>query len=70
MVRLPPYHCQYNSIELIWAQVKGEIATKNKTLKIADFEKLTHEAIETITVENRKKYVEHADCRESAKRRR
>lgn len=23
VVRLPPYHCQYNAIELIWAQIKG-----------------------------------------------
>lgn len=23
ILRLPPYHCQYNAIELIWAQVKG-----------------------------------------------
>ncbi|XP_045107564.1 uncharacterized protein LOC123502506 [Portunus trituberculatus] len=23
VVRLPPYHCNYNPIELIWAQVKG-----------------------------------------------
>ncbi|KAL4119462.1 hypothetical protein QTP88_012269 [Uroleucon formosanum] len=28
MVRLPPYHCQYNPIELIWAQVKSEVAKK------------------------------------------
>jgi transposase len=28
VVRLPPYHCQYNPIELIWAQVKGEVAKK------------------------------------------
>lgn len=23
ILRLPPYHCQYNAIELIWAQIKG-----------------------------------------------
>jgi len=23
VIRLPSYHCQYNPIELIWAQVKG-----------------------------------------------
>lgn len=26
VIRLPPYHCQYNPIELIWAQVKGKRA--------------------------------------------
>ncbi|GBP00310.1 hypothetical protein EVAR_102320_1 [Eumeta japonica] len=24
VLRLPPYHCQYNAIELIWAQIKGK----------------------------------------------
>lgn len=23
VLRLSPYHCQYNAIELIWAQIKG-----------------------------------------------
>ncbi|KAL0830174.1 hypothetical protein ABMA28_003631 [Loxostege sticticalis] len=23
VLRLPPYHCQYNAIELIWTQIKG-----------------------------------------------
>lgn len=25
VLRIPPYHCQYNAIELIWAQVKGNL---------------------------------------------
>ena len=25
VLRLPPYHCQYNAIELIWAQIKGNL---------------------------------------------
>jgi len=49
VIRLPPYHCQYNPIELIWAQVKGEVATKNTTFKLADVEKLMHEAIDSVT---------------------
>lgn len=23
VIRLPPYHCQYNATEMIWAQIKG-----------------------------------------------
>jgi hypothetical protein len=30
IIRLPPYHCHYNPIELIWANVKGTVARKNK----------------------------------------
>jgi hypothetical protein len=26
---VPPYHCQYNPIELIWAQAKREAADRN-----------------------------------------
>lgn len=44
VARLPPYHCQYNSIELIWAQVKGEVAKNNTTFKFDDVEKLLHKA--------------------------
>ncbi|XP_026330569.1 uncharacterized protein LOC113238062 [Hyposmocoma kahamanoa] len=29
VIRIPPYHCQYNAIELIWAQVKGYAARHN-----------------------------------------
>lgn len=39
VVRLPPYHCQYNPIELIWGQVKSYIAKKN-TLKMTDLKPL------------------------------
>ena len=30
VVRLPPYHCQYNPIELIWANLKTLVAHRNK----------------------------------------
>ncbi|KAJ4431369.1 hypothetical protein ANN_19966 [Periplaneta americana] len=46
VVRLPPYHCQYNPIELIWATVKGEVAEKNKTFKIKDVRMLLEEALD------------------------
>lgn len=36
VIRLQPYHCQYNPIELIWAQIKSPKkirASKSQTLK-------------------------------------
>lgn len=61
VVRLPPYHCHYNPIELVWAQVKAYIADKNKTFKIADVERLTHEAIESISKSAWAACVRHAE---------
>jgi len=61
VVRLPPYHCQYNPIELIWAQVKGDVAKKNVSFKIADVEKLVNEALDGVTVDSWKKCVSHCE---------
>lgn len=60
VIRLPPYHCQYNAIELIWAHVKGHAArnntkppfTANKMLA------LLHNACEDVTPELWKKVVD------------
>lgn len=60
VIRLPPYHCQYNPIELIWAQVKRHVAEKNNTFRLADVEKLMHEALDKVTVSDWGKCVQHA----------
>jgi len=60
VVRLPPYHCQYNPIELIWAQLKGYVAKRN-TFKIAELKPLIQEAMEKITPENWRNAVHHAE---------
>lgn len=61
VVRLPPYHCQYNPIELVWAQVKGEVASKNNTFKIKDVERLLNEALDNVTIEDWASRVRHAE---------
>lgn len=61
VVRIPPYHCQYNPIELVWAQVKNEVSEKNKTFKIRDVRKLTEDAISHVSVDNWRKCCEHAE---------
>lgn len=61
VIRLPPYHCQYNAIELIWAQVKRQVATKNNTFKMADIERLTHEALDAVTKRDWENCVRHAE---------
>ncbi|KAE9543577.1 hypothetical protein AGLY_002377 [Aphis glycines] len=61
VIRLPPYHCQYNPIELIWAQVKSQVAKKNNTFKMVDIERLTHEALDAVTKRDWEKCVRHAE---------
>ncbi|XP_054272538.1 uncharacterized protein LOC128992822 [Macrosteles quadrilineatus] len=61
VIRLPPYHCQYNSIELIWAQVKGEVAQNNTSFKIKDVRNLLENAMNHVTVKDWKKCVIHAE---------
>jgi len=61
VVGLPLYHCQYNPIELIWAQVKGEVTKKNSTFKMIDVEVLLNNALDEITKEAWTKCGEHCN---------
>lgn len=47
-LRLPPYHAHLNPIELIWAKVKGHVASTNTTFKLCDIETLTNQALSNI----------------------
>ena len=38
VLRLPPYHCHFNPIKLIWGILKRDVAQRNNTFKIADVE--------------------------------
>lgn len=59
ILRLPPYHCELNPIELIWADIKGYVARKNTSFKMADVKKLLEEGIENITAEKWSNCVQH-----------
>lgn len=59
LLRLPPYHCELNPIELIWAQIKGEVANKNTTFKLKEVKVLLNEAIDGVTADNWQKCIEH-----------
>lgn len=59
VVRLPPYHCDLNPIEYIWNLVKQRVADKNIDQSERLIEKLTREAIQSISVEDWKKEVNH-----------
>nr|XP_034194883.1 uncharacterized protein LOC117611096 [Osmia lignaria] len=53
ILRLPPYMCELNSIELIWAHIKRKIREKNpSTLTFSELHSLTEGAIATITTDD------------------
>lgn len=59
ILRLPPYHCELNPIELIWADVKQYVADKNLTFKFGDMKILFEKGISRISPAKWKKCVEH-----------
>ncbi|XP_049269029.1 uncharacterized protein LOC125757469 [Rhipicephalus sanguineus] len=50
-VWLLPCHCEFNPIEMVWSQVKGYIAAKNRSFTLAGVEELLDEAIALVTPE-------------------
>lgn len=59
VLRLPPYHCELNPIELIWSQVKGYIANNNRTFKLVEVKRLLNEAISKVNAESWKECIKH-----------
>ncbi|CAH0714737.1 unnamed protein product, partial [Brenthis ino] len=59
VVRLPPYHCDLNPIELIWSVVKRRVAEKNIGQEANKILQITEEAFATITEEEWIKECEH-----------
>ncbi|XP_029054466.2 uncharacterized protein LOC114881771 [Osmia bicornis bicornis] len=65
VVRLPPYHCELNPIELAWAKIKDYVRARNTTYKLSDVEKLVHEAVENVTAESWKNFIRHTTTEEN-----
>lgn len=60
VIRIPPYHCHYNPIEMVWSYLKSFVRERNKTFKLKDVKQLFFEAIDRVTPELWSKYVKHA----------
>ena len=69
ILRLPIGHSELNPIELIWAQVKNEVARKNRDFNITGVQKLVEEALGNVTAGNWKKVIAHTHKVEAAFRR-
>lgn len=59
ILRLPPYHCELNSIELAWASVKQHVKKNNTSYKLCDVKKLMMEGIEKVDESMRKNFIRH-----------
>ena len=67
VVRLPPYHCVFNPIELMWAWIKEQVAKRNTTFKIADVKELVTAVITEVSAEHWRKAFEHCEkCMDEA----
>nr|CAH7762195.1 unnamed protein product [Callosobruchus chinensis] len=51
VLRLPPYHCELNPIDLIWANIKQYVASNNTTFKFCDAKKMFHVAVDRVSAE-------------------
>ncbi|RVE40784.1 hypothetical protein evm_014566, partial [Chilo suppressalis] len=59
ILRLPPYHCKLNPIEMVWAQIKNYIAANNTTFKMSDVKKKFYDAIALVDANRWKKCCDH-----------
>ncbi|XP_075530055.1 uncharacterized protein LOC142563382 [Dermacentor variabilis] len=59
VLHLPPYHSQLNHIELVWGDVSGFAASKNKTSNLQYLEPLVWQGTAQGTADKWKNYVEH-----------
>ncbi|XP_022174497.1 uncharacterized protein LOC111036684 [Myzus persicae] len=59
VLRLPPYHCELNPIELAWLVVKGHVKKNNTTYKLNDVRQLLNDGIKKVTPEMWSNFVSH-----------
>ena len=59
VVRLPPYHCELNPIELAWSQVKRFIKENNTLFTLSAVKELTYNGFEQVGPAQWKKLIDH-----------
>uniref|UniRef100_A0A2S2R642 Tc1-like transposase DDE domain-containing protein n=1 Tax=Sipha flava TaxID=143950 RepID=A0A2S2R642_9HEMI len=59
VLRLPPYHCELNPIELAWSSVKSYVRTHNNTFKLNDVLELLKKGVDHVTPEMWTNFVGH-----------
>ena len=59
ILRLPPYHCEPNPIQLAWAAEKNYVAGENKDMSLDSVEKLFRKKREELPEDFWRKCAEH-----------
>lgn len=59
VLRLPPYHCELNPIELAWSWIKNYVRMNNTTFKLNDVHDLLKKAVDNVTSEMWTNFVGH-----------
>ena len=60
VVRLPPYHCDFNPIELVWATAKAAVAKRNVTYNLTAAMRVMEEEVKACDAANWQKLEQHA----------
>ena len=61
VLRLPPYHCDLNPIELLWGIIKNDVARNNVTFKLDAMKQLTENAVKKVSLETIQNTFEHIE---------
>jgi hypothetical protein len=68
ILRLPPYHCFFNPIEMAWGVVKGHVAKKNSCEKVAKklelVKELLNDSLNAVQKETFINWIRHAKDKE------
>lgn len=59
ILRLPPYHCELNPIELAWSSVKNHVRMNNTTYKLPDVKQLLIQGVNHVDSTMRTNFVRH-----------
>lgn len=59
VLRLPPYHCELNPIEMAWSAVKNHVKTNNTTYKLPDVRRLLEEGLDKVNDVMWKNFIRH-----------
>lgn len=61
ILRLPPYHCDLNPEELIWANIKKYVANHNKNFNMTTIQQLFDDALNQISQDDWKSAIRHVE---------